>query len=66
MLNAMARSGGRFRGIAVVVPKVTDAEMWSLKDQGIVDVRLNQMRTDRSALSRAGAERFLARVKALD
>ena len=66
MLNAMARSGGRFKGIAVVVPEVTDAEMRSLKDQGIVGVRLNLMRTDRTALSRAGAERFLARLKALD
>jgi predicted TIM-barrel fold metal-dependent hydrolase len=52
--------------VAVVAPEMTDAEMGSLKDQGIVGVRLNLMRTDRTALSRAGAERFLARVKALD
>jgi predicted TIM-barrel fold metal-dependent hydrolase len=65
MLDAMARSGGRFKGIAVVEPKATDGEMQTLKAQGVVGIRLNLMRSDPEALSRPGAGRFLARVKAL-
>jgi predicted TIM-barrel fold metal-dependent hydrolase len=66
MLDAMARSGGRFKGIAMVAPEVSEGEMQSLKEQGVVGIRLNLMRTDPEALSRPGAARFLARIKALD
>jgi predicted TIM-barrel fold metal-dependent hydrolase len=66
MLDAMTRSGGRFKGIAVIEPEATDEHMQALKEQGVVGVRLNLMRTDPEALSRPGAARFLARVKALD
>lgn len=65
VLDAMARSGGRFKGIAVIPPEATDEEMLSLKRQGVVGVRLHLMRSDPEALSRPGAERFLARVTAL-
>ncbi len=65
MLDAMAKSGGRFKGIAVVAPEITDEEMQRLKGQGVVGIRLNLMRTDREALSRPGAGRFLDRVRAL-
>jgi len=65
MLDAMARSGGRFKGIAMVAPEISQGEMQTLKEQGVVGIRLNLMRTDPEALSRPGAARFLARVKAL-
>lgn len=66
MLTAIARSRGRFKGIAVVAPQANDKEWERLKEQGAVGVRLNLMRTDAEALSRADSSRFLARVKALD
>lgn len=65
MLDAMARSHGRFKGIAVVAPQASDREMRSLKERGVVGVRLNLMRSDPEALSRPDASRFLARVKGL-
>jgi predicted TIM-barrel fold metal-dependent hydrolase len=65
MLDAMARSGGRFKGIAVIEPEATDEKMQALKEQGVVGIRMNLMRTDPEALSRPGAARFLARVTAL-
>ena len=63
MLDAMARSRGRFKGIAVVAPQASDKEWAQLKEQGVVGVRLNLMRTDAEALSRPESSRFLARVK---
>jgi len=65
MLDAMARSQGRFKGIAVVAPQATEGAMLSLKREGVVGVRLHLMRSDPEALSRPGAERFLARARAL-
>jgi len=64
MLDAMTRSKGRFKGIAVVAPQATDDEMRSLNEKGVVGVRLNLMRSNPEALSRPEAGRFLARVKA--
>jgi predicted TIM-barrel fold metal-dependent hydrolase len=66
MLDAIARSRGRFKGIAAVAPHTSDKEWERLKEQGVVGVRLNLMRTDAEALSRPDSSRFLARVKALD
>lgn len=66
MLDAMARSKGRFKGIAVVAPQATDTEMQSLKAKDVVGIRLNLIRSDPEALTRPEAGRFLARVKALD
>jgi predicted TIM-barrel fold metal-dependent hydrolase len=65
MLDAMARSRGRLKGIAVIAPQATDGELLSLKEQGVVGIRLHLMRSDPAALSRSDAEGFLARVKAL-
>lgn len=65
MLDAMARSNGRFKGIAVLAPEATDEEMLSLKRKGVVGIRLHLMRSDPTALSRPDAGRFLAQVKAL-
>ena len=63
MLDAIARSQGRFKGIAVVEPHTSDKEWERLKERGVVGVRLNLMRSDAEALSRSDSNRFLSRVK---
>ena len=65
LLDAMARSQGRLKGIAVVRPQATDRELRALKEQGVVGIRLHLMRSDPSALTRPDAGGFLAQVKAL-
>lgn len=64
MLDAMAASGGRIKGIAVIPPHASEREMQLLRDQGVLGARLNLMRTDPEALSRPGADQFLERLKA--
>ncbi len=64
MLDAMGASGGRIKGIAVIPPHLSEREMQRLRDQGVVGVRLNLMRTDQTALTRPGGEAFLARLRA--
>jgi len=65
MLEAMARSQGRLKGIAVVRPQATEGELRALKEEGVVGIRLHLMRWDPAALTRPDAEGFLAQVKAL-
>jgi predicted TIM-barrel fold metal-dependent hydrolase len=65
MLDAMARSQGRFKGIAVVSPDATDNYLLSLKEKGIVGVRLHLVRSCPDALSRPESGAFLSRVKSL-
>ena len=65
MLDAMARSLGRFKGIAVVAPQATDKDMRVLKEKNVVGIRLNLMRTDPETVSRPDAHRLLSRVKEL-
>ena len=62
MLDAMGRSQGRCKGIAVVAPQATEKEMRWLNEKGVVGIRLNLMRSDPEALTRPDAGRFLARV----
>ena len=65
MLEAMARSQGRLKGIAVVRPQSTEGELRALEEKGVVGVRLHLMRLDPTALTRPDAAGFLARVKEL-
>jgi predicted TIM-barrel fold metal-dependent hydrolase len=60
ILDAIAASGGRYRGIAAVDPETDEATLQKLADGGIVGVRLNVVNLGRSAI--ADAERLLARV----
>ena len=66
MLDAMRASGGRIKGVAVIPPDLSDREMRRLRDQGVVGVRLNLMRTDPDGLARPGSDAFLSRLKAFD
>jgi predicted TIM-barrel fold metal-dependent hydrolase len=65
MLDAMARSPGRFKGIAVVAPDVGERELATLADRGVVGVRFNLVNYDRHALAKATAAGLLDRLRDL-
>jgi len=63
ILDAIAKSGGRFRGVANIDANTTDDELARLKDGGVVGVRFSLME-DRAG-SRAAIEAALPRMEAL-
>jgi predicted TIM-barrel fold metal-dependent hydrolase len=62
MLDAIARSGGRYKGIAGIDPDTDEETLQRLEDCGVVGVRLNAVNLGRGVI--ANAERLLARVTA--
>jgi len=60
MLDALKRSGGAFRGIAVVEGGVTDAELQRLHDGGVRGLRINLQFDGRDALE--GLDRTAERI----
>lgn len=65
MLAGIAASRGRFKGIALVKPEITDHELVALGEHGVVGVRLNLMNHGLTPLVEPGADRLLARLKEL-
>jgi predicted TIM-barrel fold metal-dependent hydrolase len=65
MLDAIASSGGRFKGVAMVPPSASETALLGLKELGVVGVRLHLMLSDPEALARPDSGQFLARIKAL-
>lgn len=65
MLDAIAKSNGRFKGIALVTPAVTDRELATLAAGGVVGIRINLMGHGMRPLIEPGADRLLARAKEL-
>lgn len=65
LVSACAESKGRFRGIALVRPDVSDAELASMDAQGVVGIRINIMNHGMKPLVEPGAEALLARMKEL-
>ena len=63
MLDAMAEHRGRFKGIALVKPQASDRDLASLKDAGVVGIRLNIMNHGLRPLTEPGADKLLARAK---
>ena len=63
LLDACAESNGRFKGIALVRPEVSDAELRSMNDRGIVGVRINIFNHGMKPLVEPGADKLLARLK---
>src|SRR4051794_27102982 len=66
ILDAMRRSPGRFRAIAVLDPSVSDRTLETMRDAGFVGVRFNLVSYNRHALDGPEAARFLDRLKAHD
>jgi len=65
MLEAIAASGGRFKGIALVKANIAETELATLAGQGVVGIRINLMNHGMRPLLEPGAEQLLARVKEL-
>ena len=66
MLASIAGSGGRFKGIALVDPKLSERELAALSDQGVVGFRVNLMTNGMRELTEPGADRLLARAKEMN
>jgi predicted TIM-barrel fold metal-dependent hydrolase len=66
ILDAIKHSDGHFKGIALVKPDVTDRELASLADAGVVGIRINPMFNGLRELTEPGADRLLARIKEMN
>ena len=66
MLEAIAASGGRFKGIALVTADVSQRELGALADGGVVGIRMNLMGHGMRPLIEPGADRLLARLKEMN
>jgi len=69
MVEAIAGSGGRFRGIALVRTAVQDRDLdalAALASQGVVGIRINLFNHGIKPLVEPGAARLLARVKEMN
>jgi predicted TIM-barrel fold metal-dependent hydrolase len=65
MLDAMAAAPGRYKGIAVAAPSITDRELAELGAAGVIGLRFNLVTLDPAALDGAAGARWLDRLKAL-
>ena len=63
MLDAMSRSKGQIKGIAVVPPDISERDISRLAEAGVVGIRFNLIDFDAAGLKQAGARRLLERVK---
>jgi predicted TIM-barrel fold metal-dependent hydrolase len=66
LLDALERSQGRWKGIAVVPEDVPGAELRRLADAGVVGVRFNLTDFDPGGFSRKGVRRLLETALDLD
>lgn len=65
LLDAIASSAGRFRGVALVGHDTTDAELRTLADGGVVGARFNTLFQGATSLEGAAGLRLLERLKDL-
>ncbi|MEO6564713.1 MAG: amidohydrolase family protein [Casimicrobiaceae bacterium] len=65
LLAAIAESGQRFKGVALVGHDITDAQLRQLADGGVVGARFNTLFSGATSLEGAPGERLLARIKDL-
>ncbi|HWI13627.1 MAG TPA: amidohydrolase family protein [Burkholderiales bacterium] len=65
LVEACRQSQGRFKGIALVRPEISERELSDLSDSGIVGVRINVMNHGMKPLVEPGADALLAKLKAL-
>ena len=65
MLDAMAAYPGMFKGIALLDPAISDADLARMADAGVVGARINLMSYGQRELTEPGADRLFARLKDL-
>lgn len=67
MLDAMAKAGSRFRGVAVVDDAVPDAELETMHAAGVRGVRINvvDVAEDKGVIPMASLKRLAGRIKPL-
>jgi predicted TIM-barrel fold metal-dependent hydrolase len=63
MVEAIATSRGRLRGIGIADAGITDRELGALADAGVVGIRFNLFNHGLRPLTEPGAARLLARMK---
>jgi len=63
LLAAIAASGDRFRGVALVGHDTTDAQMRELADGGVIGARFNTLFQGATSLEGAAGLRLLERIK---
>jgi predicted TIM-barrel fold metal-dependent hydrolase len=63
MIDALSQAWPRFKGIAVVDPRITEREICALAERGVVGVRFNLVSHDPAVLNGADAIRLLDRLK---
>jgi len=66
LLDAVRRSGGRLKGIAVVPPSAGNDELQQMKQNGIVGVRFNLTDFDPAGMEKSDAMDLLESVRAMD
>jgi len=65
MMNAIAESKGRFKGIALVKPTISDPDLKALADGGAIGMRVNLMGHGLKELVEPGVDKLFARLKEL-
>jgi len=65
MLDAIAASNGRLKGIALVAPGTPERELAALADGGVVGIRMNLSTYGLREFVEPGAERLFARIRAM-
>jgi predicted TIM-barrel fold metal-dependent hydrolase len=63
LLAALAASGGRFKGIALVRPGTGERELRALADAGVIGIRFNLSTWGMREFTEPGAEGLLAQVR---
>lgn len=63
MLDAIAASNGRFKGVALVGTDVSDQQLETLAAAGVVGARFNTLFSGATSLAGPDGERLLARLK---
>ena len=66
MLDGIGKSGGRLKGIALVAPTISDRDLASLADSGVVGIRMNLSTYGMREFTEPGADRLLARIKEMN
>lgn len=66
MLDGIAASGGRLKGIALVDAAISDRDLTSLFDRGVVGIRINLSTYGVRELVAPGADRLLSRVREMN